>query len=159
MWDTLRFAPSPSGSSGTRSPTFSSCSRSPAVVDPRLLCVPTVAQALQSLHSRIATPMPLFPGCCSVIRVIARRSKSAPPLGRSAAVCAGVVPTAESAMSPRSCLSTFPVPQALAVVVPSPPAKLRRGVGRRRREQANNPSRARHQISGVHLGSDSLASI
>jgi hypothetical protein len=146
MWDTFRFAPSPSGSSGPRSPTFSLCSQSPAAVDPRLLCVPAVAQALQSLHSRLATPMPLFLGCCSVIRVIAHRSKSAPPLGRSAAVCAlwclcaGVVPTTESVVSPRSRLSTFPVPQALVVVVPSPPVKLRHGVGRRHREQANNPS-------------------
>jgi hypothetical protein len=110
-------------------------------------------------------PCPYFPSYCYVVRVIARQSKFAPPLGGSATVCAlwclytGVMPTVQSTVSPRSRLSPFPVPQTLVVVVPSPPAKLRHGVGRRRCEQASNPARARHQISGVHLGSNGLASI
>jgi hypothetical protein len=45
------------------------------------------------------------------------------------------------------------------MVVLSPPAKPRRGDGRRRREQASHLARARHQISSVHLGSDGLVSI
>jgi hypothetical protein len=45
------------------------------------------------------------------------------------------------------------------MAVPLPPAKLRHGVGRRRRERANNPARACHLISSVHLGSDGLTSI
>jgi hypothetical protein len=95
-------------------------------------------------------PFPYFRGYCSVVRVIARRSKFAPPLSLSTAVYAlwclyaGVVPTAESAVSPQSRLSPFTVPQTLVVVVPSPPVKLRRGVGSHRREQANNPAWARH---------------
>jgi hypothetical protein len=47
----------------------------------------------------------------------------------------------------------------VAVVVPSSPAKLRRGIGRRRRWQPCNPAQARHQISGVYLGSDGLTII
>jgi hypothetical protein len=45
------------------------------------------------------------------------------------------------------------------MVVPSPPAKLHHGVGRRCREQASNPAQAHRQISGVYLGCDGLASI
>jgi hypothetical protein len=43
--------------------------------------------------------------------------------------------------------------------VPSPLAKLRRGVGRRRRDRTSNPAQAHRQISGIHLGFDGLASI
>jgi hypothetical protein len=51
------------------------------------------------------------------------------------------------------------MPQTLVVVVPSPPAKLCYGVGRHRREPVSNLARARHQISGVHMGSNDLAFI
>jgi hypothetical protein len=160
-WDILRFAPNPSGSPGLRSSASSPCSRSPATVDPRPPSVLAVAQALDMRNP----PCPYFPSFCSVVRVIARRSKFAPPLGCSATVCAlwclcaGVVPTDESVVSPRSRLSPFLVPQTLVVAMRSPPAKLRRGVGRRCHEPVSNPARAHHQISGVHLGSNNLAFI
>jgi hypothetical protein len=69
------------------------------------------------------------------------------------------MPTAESVVSPRSRLSPFPLPQTLAVAMRSPPAKLHRGFGRRRRELVSNLARALHQISGVYLGSNGLAFI
>jgi hypothetical protein len=74
-------------------------------------------------------------------------------------LCAGVVPMAESAVSPRTRLSSFPAPQTLAVVTPSPLANLCREIGRRRHGQPSNPAQARHQMLGVHLISDDRASI
>jgi hypothetical protein len=89
---------------------------------------------------------------CPVVRAIARWSE----LRRGWCLCAGVVPVAKSVVSPQALMRPFPASQDLAVVVPSPPAKLRCRVWQRRREQASNPARARHQISGVHLRSDDL---
>jgi hypothetical protein len=65
---------------------------------------------------------------------------------------------AESVVSPRAHLSLFPAPQTLAVAAPSPPANLRRGIGRHRRGQPSNPTRARHQIPDVHPRSNGLTS-
>jgi hypothetical protein len=50
--DTPRFAPSPSGLPGPRSPEFSQCSRSSATIDPRRPCVSVVAPGLQCFLSR-----------------------------------------------------------------------------------------------------------
>jgi hypothetical protein len=47
-----RFIPNPSGSPSPRSLESSPCSRSPATINPRFPCVPVVAQAPLSLHSR-----------------------------------------------------------------------------------------------------------
>jgi hypothetical protein len=71
---------------------------------------------------------------------------------------AGVVPTAESVVSPRTHLSPFPAPQNLAMVAPSPSEDLRRGIERHRRWYPSNPSQACHQISG-HQRFDSLTVI
>jgi hypothetical protein len=123
------------------------------------------SNTLESPLEVTTLPCPYFPSYCSSVCVIACQSESTPPLSRSAAVCAlwcrcaGVVPMAESVVSPRSRLSPFPVPQTLVMAMRSPPTKLCRRVGRRRHEPVSNPAQALHQISGVHLGSNGLAII
>jgi hypothetical protein len=48
----------------------------------------------------------------------------------------------------------FPAPRAPRVAAPSPPTKLRHGVGQRRRRRPRNHARACRWISGVHLRLD-----
>jgi hypothetical protein len=163
--DTLLFAPNPSVLSVRAHWPFPHATEAPppspkAPLLPRC-CSSAPESPLELSNSPtplISRVLPCCPRNCSPEWVV-------PPLVSSATyhtlwcLCAGVVPMVESAMSPGACLSPSPAPQAPAVVVPSPLAKFRRWVGRRRRKQASNPARARHQISGVHLGSDGLASI
>jgi hypothetical protein len=82
--DTFWFAPSLSVSPGPRSPAFSPCSRSPLPSTrgipaslPLLRCSRVTSRGEQS-------PYPYVPISCSVLHVIAHRSRPTPPLGRSA---------------------------------------------------------------------------